>query len=67
MSRYPKFKICASPSNPELFGVLIKLTEQTPWTWDGEDSYPKPILKLFSFKEDAEKRLHALYERFADL
>jgi hypothetical protein len=59
MNQYPKFKICASPSDPELFGVLIKLTEQTPWTWDGEDSYPIPILRL-SPKENVESRLNFL-------
>lgn len=71
---HPKFRI-RKLKNGETYGgichagrfvVDIKLTEQTPWTADGEDAYPAPVINLHDSYAEAHARMEKLMSALAN-
>lgn len=48
------------------FVVDIKLSEQTPWTADGEDAYPIPVINLHDSYDEARARMESLMAALAN-
>lgn len=72
---YPKFRIRKLKDGETYGGIChanrfvvdIKLSEQTPWTADGEDAHPIPVINLHDSYDAAHARMETLMAALANI